>query len=131
MQCNSTWLKSYGLLKLACFSTQFLQSYHSIFLWINIQQSILHYWFHWISKPWCFSTVLNMHLLVYAESSQKFFYRPRAALSIPCCMDEKPTPGCWSAIDPASFTLRSESYFKYILLTFVYHIKNDICINLT
>ncbi|PWA50378.1 hypothetical protein CTI12_AA272380 [Artemisia annua] len=46
------------------------------------------------------------------QSSQKFFYRPRAALSIPCCTDKKPTPGCWSAIDPSSFTLRSESYFK-------------------
>ncbi|GKE33735.1 hypothetical protein Tco_1453057, partial [Tanacetum coccineum] len=46
------------------------------------------------------------------QTLQKFFYRPRAALSIPCCTDEKPTPGCWSDIDPSSFTLRSESYFK-------------------
>ncbi|KAL8233984.1 hypothetical protein R6Q59_020084 [Mikania micrantha] len=31
---------------------------------------------------------------------------------IPCCTDEKPTPGSWSAIDPSTFTLRSENYFK-------------------
>ncbi|KAK9054010.1 hypothetical protein SSX86_025085 [Deinandra increscens subsp. villosa] len=46
------------------------------------------------------------------RATEKFFYRPRAGLLIPCCTDVKPTPGCWSAIDPSSFTLRSENYFK-------------------
>ncbi|XP_071713113.1 uncharacterized protein [Rutidosis leptorrhynchoides] len=46
------------------------------------------------------------------RATEKFFYRPRAGFLIPCCTDEKPTPGSWSAIDPSTFTLRSESYFK-------------------
>ncbi|XP_076942828.1 uncharacterized protein LOC143612816 [Bidens hawaiensis] len=50
--------------------------------------------------------------VVIIESSRNFFYRPRAGLLIPCCTDEKPTPGSWSAIDPSCFTLRSESFFK-------------------
>ncbi|KAM0058236.1 putative protein ENHANCED DISEASE RESISTANCE 2 [Helianthus debilis subsp. tardiflorus] len=31
-------------------------------------------------------------------------------LLIPCSTDEKPTPGCWSVIDPSCFNLRSESF---------------------
>ncbi|KVI02455.1 protein of unknown function DUF1336 [Cynara cardunculus var. scolymus] len=46
------------------------------------------------------------------QSSNKFFYHPRAGLLIPCCTDEKPTPGCWSAIDPSCFTLRGETFFQ-------------------
>lgn len=54
-----------------------------------------------------------------AGATEKFFYRPRAGFVIPCCTDEKPTPGCWSAIDPSNFTLRSENYFKYSILHFL------------
>ncbi|KAM0006909.1 putative protein ENHANCED DISEASE RESISTANCE 2 [Helianthus debilis subsp. tardiflorus] len=46
------------------------------------------------------------------RATEKLFYRPRAGFLIPCCTDEKPTPGCWSAIDPSTFSLRSENYFK-------------------
>ncbi|MFS7970884.1 hypothetical protein Hanom_Chr09g00826161 [Helianthus anomalus] len=49
------------------------------------------------------------------RATEKLFYRPRAGFLIPCCTDEKPTPGCWSAIDPSTFSLRSENYFKYII----------------
>ncbi|KAF5766028.1 putative protein ENHANCED DISEASE RESISTANCE 2 [Helianthus annuus] len=46
------------------------------------------------------------------RATEKFFYRPGAGFLIPCCTDEKPTRGCWSAIDPSSFTLRSENYLR-------------------
>ncbi|KAI3794023.1 hypothetical protein L1987_36648 [Smallanthus sonchifolius] len=36
----------------------------------------------------------------------------RAGRLIPCCTDGKPTHGCWSAIDPSSFTVRDENFFK-------------------
>ncbi|KAL8193460.1 hypothetical protein R6Q57_026595 [Mikania cordata] len=44
--------------------------------------------------------------------SNESFCRPRAGFLIPCCTDEKPTSGCWSAIDPSRFTLRDENFFK-------------------
>ncbi|KVH92674.1 protein of unknown function DUF1336 [Cynara cardunculus var. scolymus] len=47
-------------------------------------------------------------------ATEKFFYRPRAGLLIPCCTDEKPTPGCWSAIDPSNKSKRpAPSYCPY------------------
>ncbi|KVI09104.1 uncharacterized protein LOC112524373 isoform X2 [Cynara cardunculus var. scolymus] len=46
-------------------------------------------------------------------SARKYLYRPRPGLLIPRCTDEKPRPGCWSAIDPSSFTLRDDNFFKY------------------
>ncbi|PWA70050.1 hypothetical protein CTI12_AA292400 [Artemisia annua] len=49
---------------------------------------------------------------VHGGISRKYFCRPRAGLLIPFGTNEKPTPGCWSAIKPSSFTVRDENFFK-------------------
>ncbi|KAH9322583.1 hypothetical protein KI387_017222 [Taxus chinensis] len=45
-------------------------------------------------------------------SSIKFLERPRAGSQVPFCPADKATPGSWSCIEPSSFKLRGENYFK-------------------
>ncbi|KAL5217090.1 hypothetical protein ABZP36_017774 [Zizania latifolia] len=43
--------------------------------------------------------------------STKYVVRPKAGTTI-TCGGEKPTPGCWSRIEPSLFKLRSETFLK-------------------
>ncbi|KAG6507550.1 uncharacterized protein LOC121983050 [Zingiber officinale] len=45
-------------------------------------------------------------------SAKKFLVRPKGGLVIPRSPGEKPTAGCWSFLDPSTFELRGESYFR-------------------
>lgn len=43
--------------------------------------------------------------------SKKYVVRPKGGLTIPCG-GEKPSPGCWTRIDPSLFKLRSETFLR-------------------
>ncbi|XP_012464558.1 uncharacterized protein LOC105783563 [Gossypium raimondii] len=48
---------------------------------------------------------------VYGGGAERYVYRPRAGVQIPCS-GEKATPGTWSEISPSVFKLRGLNFFR-------------------
>ncbi|KAL6636879.1 hypothetical protein ACP70R_024451 [Stipagrostis hirtigluma subsp. patula] len=46
------------------------------------------------------------------SGSAKYLYRPRAGFTVPCSTDEKLSNGCWSVLEPSTFKVRGEGFFK-------------------
>ncbi|XP_066367103.1 uncharacterized protein [Miscanthus floridulus] len=46
------------------------------------------------------------------SGSANYLYRPRAGFTVPCSTGEKLSEGCWSVLEPSTFRVRGESFFK-------------------
>ncbi|WVZ60637.1 hypothetical protein U9M48_010630 [Paspalum notatum var. saurae] len=46
------------------------------------------------------------------SGSANYLYRPRAGFTVPCSTGEKLSEGCWSALEPSTFRVRGETFFK-------------------
>jgi len=56
-----------------------------------------------------------MYLLV---SMKAVLERPIAGSQVPFCSLEKKMMDCWSDIEPDTFRVRGENYFRYILINY-------------
>ncbi|MFQ6649695.1 hypothetical protein Gotur_023349 [Gossypium turneri] len=54
---------------------------------------------------------------VYGGGAERYVYRPRAGVQIPCS-GEKATPGTWSEISPSVFKLRGLNFFRQAILVY-------------
>lgn len=46
------------------------------------------------------------------SGSANYLYRPRAGFMVPCSTGEKLSEGCWSILEPSTFRVRGEGFFK-------------------
>nr|ACG28996.1 hypothetical protein [Zea mays] len=46
------------------------------------------------------------------SGSANYLYRPRAGFTVPCSTGEKLPQGCWSVLEPSTFRVRGDSFFK-------------------
>lgn len=90
----------------------------------------ISYWYVDISvyltfNHWCLSLYHRCRLryryalayplfVIISVSTQSFVERPRAGSQVPFCPIEKKMMNCWSNIEPSTFKVRGENYFRYV-----------------
>lgn len=69
--------------------------------------------------PWISSLFVIFHIFTCAwsyfilVSPKVSFKRPVAGTAVPHCPKEKSMPDCWSPLEPSSFKVRGQNYFRW------------------